>query len=87
MNEMGQFINQLQSDQPTFIDQPIIENQPIFNGIFSYEGYRNITNQQDVEESLEVKIKEGARGTNYVNHMSLNENIRILRARMDLKPS
>ncbi len=71
MNEMGQFINQSQSDQP------IIENRPIFNGIFSYEGYHNITNQQDVEESLEVKIKEGARGTNYVNHISLNENIFI----------
>ncbi|KKM02784.1 hypothetical protein LCGC14_1780970 [marine sediment metagenome] len=77
MNEMGEFTNQSQSNQPTFIDQTIIENQPIFNGIFSYEGYHNITNQQDVEELIELKIKEGARGTNYVNHISLNENIFI----------
>ena len=77
MNEMGRFINQSQSNQPAFIDQPIIENQPIFNGIFSYEGYHNITNRQDVEEKLEVKIKEGARGINFVNHISLNENIFI----------
>ena len=77
MNEMGEFVNQSQSDQPTLIDETIIENQPIFNGIFSYEGYHNIINQQDVEDSIEVKIKEGARGTNYVNHISLNENIFI----------
>ena len=65
MNKMGEFLN------------PLVLNQLLFNGIFSFEGYNNIINTQDVENRLEEKIKDSEEGTNYVNHLSLNENIFI----------
>ena len=62
-NRLGGFINSSNSDQL------------IFNGIFSYEGYENINTKQDVESHIEDKIKSGVEGINYVNHISLNNNI------------
>lgn len=62
-NKLGGFISSSNS------------KQPIFNGIFSYEGYENINTKQDVERHIEDKIKSGVEGINYVNHISLNNKI------------
>ena len=45
--------------------------------IFSFEGFNNISNTHDVEYRLERKIRKGVERTNFVNHISLNENIFI----------
>ena len=77
MNELGDFIDRTEPNQSLFNDQLIFDDQPIFNGIFSFEGYNTILNKHDVERHLERKIKEGVERTNFVNHISLNEDIFI----------
>jgi len=75
MNEIGEFLDRNELNQSLFDDQ--VDDRPIFNGIFSFEGYNTISNTHDVERHLERKIKEGVERTNFVNHISLNEDIFI----------
>ncbi len=48
-------------------------NSNIFNGIFSFEGY-DLENYQ-LERRIKDKIKRGIKKNNYLNHISLNEDI------------